>query len=500
MFKNMLTRSWLSTIRKPTRTIILVVIFFVMANMMLATIAIRGAVNESVRYAKDTLGGTVYLQPDMESLREQAMSQAGDSQTSGGFGGGRIQITRPTISIDIADSIANSQYVKDYTYSITASANASNYTPVETEEQSMRNEIQNRSGDMPRMMAPDGAATGGFAFQHGDTEIVGINSFAFIADVEANNMTLADGEIFDESTEGGVMISADLATANSLAVGDTIALKTTADETEIELKIIGIFDNINESYNPNTIYTNITTAAQFSEDGASLGIQSVKYYLVNAEDKDAFSAEATVKYPTLIDDGFKLDIDTSAYDQMVGPIESVGSFATTIFWVVIIASVVIITLIVTINVKDRRYEMGVLMSLGATRLNILGQALIELVIVATVAFSLSIPTGTIIARAMGSSLLDSQISMNEQQSTQNFGRGANAGRPNFTSGAQPSMLGGTAQTTSQVEPIDEIDVSASLSDYITLFAAGYAIIIVALILPSINILRYQPKTILSGKE
>ena len=40
MFKNMIKRSWLSTIRKPSRGIILISILFVMANLMLATIAI----------------------------------------------------------------------------------------------------------------------------------------------------------------------------------------------------------------------------------------------------------------------------------------------------------------------------------------------------------------------------------------------------------------------------------------------------------------------------
>ena len=166
------------------------------------------------------------------------------------------------------------------------------------------------------------------------------------------------------------------------------------------------------------------------------------------------------------------------------------------------ASVVIITLIVTINVKDRRYEMGVLMSLGAKKLNILGQVLIELVIVATVGFVLAVPTGTVVAKVMGSGLLDSQLSMNEEQTEQNFGRGQNAGNPSIGGG----MMGGGRNMpgmnngASDVETIDEIDVSASVADYVILFMAGYAIIILALVIPSINVLRYEPKTILSGKE
>ncbi|MDR0591533.1 MAG: ABC transporter permease [Candidatus Nomurabacteria bacterium] len=488
MFKNMLKRSWLSTVRKPSRTVILMLVLFVMANMLLATIAIKGAVSESVKYAKETLGGVVYLQPDMESLREKAMANNGLENSTQ-----RVRIERPSISIETAKKIADSEYVKDYTYSIQTSANASGFELVETEQQQMRDRIKN-SGDINR----PGGASGGFSFASGDTSIVGINSFAFITDVETGNMKLSDGKIFDENTEDGVVVSADLASHNSLKVGSTIKLNTTAETPEeVSLKIIGIFENTNDSYDPNTIYANIDTAAKLSSDSSNLGVQSVKYYLVNAEDKDAFVAEAKAKYPSLETDGLKIDIDTSAYDQMVGPIESVGSFATTILWVVVIASIVIITLIVTINVKDRRYEMGVLLSLGAKRTNILGQVLLELVLVGTVAFALSIGTGTFIARAMGDGLLKQQVAMNEDSQEQGFGRGQNAGAMR---GGGRMMMGGAPASQRSVEVIKEIDVNASMGDYVTLFAAGYAVLIVALVLPSINILRYQPKTILTSKE
>ncbi|MDR1032598.1 MAG: ABC transporter permease [Candidatus Nomurabacteria bacterium] len=495
----MLKRSALSTVRKPSRTVILALILFVMANLMLSTIAIKGAVGESIKYAKETLGGVVYLQPDMESMRSEM--SAGSSMSSQDMTSTHQRMERPSIDVEAAKSLADSKYVKDYTYSVQASANASNYTLIETEESSMRSELQNRMGQN-RPEGTDGA--GGFSFTRGDTQVIGINSFAFISDVETGNMKLSSGEIFDESTADGVMISADLANANNLKSGSEIKLKTTSDETEVVLKVVGIYDNTNDSYDPNTIYGNIDVASKFisTEDDANVGVQSVKYYLVNAEDKDAFIAEATAKYPNMADDYLKLDIDTSAYDQMIGPIESVGSFATTILWIVIVASVVIITLIVTINVKDRRYEMGVLMSLGASKVNILGQVLLELVVVGTVAFALSVVPSAFIASAMGDGLLKQQISMSEQTENQGFGRGESAGpaRGGAGGGFGGMQSGAIGQANTQVDTVDEINVSASVTDYAVLFAAGYAVLILAMVLPTANVLRFEPKTILTGKE
>ena len=71
MFKNMLKRSWLSIRRKLGRTIILTLIFFIMANLVLAAITVKSAVNAQMDYAKSTLGGTVAIQADMSAIREK---------------------------------------------------------------------------------------------------------------------------------------------------------------------------------------------------------------------------------------------------------------------------------------------------------------------------------------------------------------------------------------------------------------------------------------------
>jgi len=487
----MLKRSWLSIQRKLSRTIILIVIFFVMANLMLATIAIQRAVAESTTYAKASLGGMVYLQPDMEKVREQAMQNA--QQQNGGMGI-RVSFRPPNIPLETVQDIANSQYVKDLTYSLSSSANAVSFQLVQTEEQQLRAEGSLRVG------GPMG---------RGDTAISGINAFDFIAEVEAGTMSISDGEAFDESTVSGAIISYDLADTNNLKVGDQITLATTADTpTEITLTLVGIYDSTTELRNPNIIYTNVETATQFllEEDleNGSYGVNNVKFFLTSTEHKDAFLAEANAKYPNLADDNLTLNTDTAAYEQMAGPIEGVGNFSAVMLLIVIVASVATVSLIVTISIKDRRYEMGVLMSLGATKKNILGQNLTELLIVGTAAFALSIMPSAFLARAMGNGLLEQQIASSQQNQTGLPSRGMMGGGMTTVQGGNfigaPINITGGGPIRSDVQAIDEIDVNPDAGDYLILFLAGYGIIIFALILPTTNILRFQPKIILTGKE
>ena len=46
----------------------------------------------------------------------------------------------------------------------------------------------------------------------------------------------------------------------------------------------------------------------------------------------------------------------------------------------------------------------------------------------------------------------------------------------------------------------ELNINAEPVDYLLLFVTGYLVIIAALIVPAANIMRYQPKEILAGKE
>jgi len=483
MFKNMFKRSWLSIIRKPGRAILIALLLFAMANLVLSSLAIKGAVSESMDFAKSTLGGSVYLQPDIEKLREQ-QAQGAASMTPGT----PSQIVRPTTSLTMVESIADSEYVKDYTYSIAAQAKANEFTPLAT-----------TSGGFGGMRGGSSGAEAVEPQLEGDIAVQGINAYAFIAGVQNETMKLSSGNYFDEGSTDQAIISYDLAESNGLKVGDKITMQNIYDSTAHQVTVIGIYDLTDDQSfgNPaNTVYMNTTTAAKYlsseSYNDGNYNVQNVRFELTDAEHTEAFIAQANKKFPNLKSDNLLLSIDTSAYDKMVGPIESVGGFATTIFWVVVIASVAIITLIVTINVKDRRYEMGVLLSLGASKANVAGQILIELIVIVTIALVASVGTGTLVAKTMSESLLKNQVSQSEQQEAEGFGRPA--------MGNRGGMMNGAANSQSDAEAIDTINVNATPTDFATLFAIGYGVIILALILPTWSIVKYQPKTILTGKE
>jgi len=150
-------------------------------------------------------------------------------------------------------------------------------------------------------------------------------------------------------------------------------------------------------------------------------------------------------------------------------------------------------LIINNNIKDRKYEIGVLMSLGGTKKNVIGGFLVELIIIGTVGFALSIGTSYYLANNMGRSQLEKQLQLAEEQNENNFGR------PGLGGNFGAVRIGGM-NPSADVSTIDKIDISVGVKDYAILFIVGYIIAGVAMIVPAINIAKYEPKTILTGRQ
>ena len=503
MFRNMLKRSCLSIRRKLGRTVVLTLIFFMMANLVLAAITIKSAVAAQMDYAKSTLGGTVTIQADMDAIRESQKEQmeAGADRKEM-FG----KMSRPQIDVETANKIASySEYVKDYSYEVSASANAGDLEVVESTSGEMGG-----PGGMGFGRGPD--ASDSDAALDSDITISGINAYAYISAVKSESMTIKDGTYFDEDSIDSALISYEFAELNDLSVGDKFTIKNIYTEKDIELTVIGIYDNSEDRANANTIYMNTETAAKFLSDDdyneGNYNVSNANFYMLNSDKADEFVEKINADFSELAESNLKIAVDTSEYDAMSGSIESVGSFATTILVIVIVAAVIIITLIVTLNVRDRRYEMGVLLSLGAHKRNVVAQIATELVIVGTLGFALASVSGTFLAKSMSQSIIDSQTASSQQQSERNFGR----------PGAQMSGQGGMSSSSDVQQQKDndaknmkqmmmagretkiELDINATPVDFLLLFVTGYLVIILALILPSVNIMRYQPKEILAGKE
>ena len=159
-----------------------------------------------------------------------------------------------------------------------------------------------------------------------------------------------------------------------------------------------------------------------------------------------------------------------------------GRTVSTILMIALIVSIAILSLILTMWARTRIHETGVLLSVGISKLSILGQYIAEVLLIAVLAFSLSYFSANGIAGQMGNVLQSGQAVTEAQQED-----GLSAG----TRGEA-----GTDTGDSEIET-PELQVRVQVEEMGLLFLLGIGIVTVSAGISSISVMRLKPREILS---
>ncbi|MGK9268445.1 ABC transporter permease [Bacillus inaquosorum] len=486
---NFIKRAFWNMKAKKGKTLLQLFVFTVICVFVLSGLTIQSAAQKSSELARQELGGSVTLQVD----RQKQMEKQQDS-------GEKRSFESTPIKVSDANKLAALDHVKSYNYTTSASANAGNFDAIESSSSSDSNSSSSSSNNKNSQ----GGGQGGPQMVQADLSIEGVISTALVDDFSDGDSKITDGRAITKSDVGKkvTVINETLAEENDLSVGDSITIESATDEdTTVKLKIVGIYKTTSSGddqaqnfsfLNPyNKLYTPYTATAALKGDDYKNTIDLAVYYMDDAKNIDAFVKAA--KKTSIDFDTFTLNTNDQLYQQMVGPIENVASFSKNVVYLVSVAGAVILGLIVMMSIRERKYEMGVLMAIGEKRWKLIGQFLTEILIVAVIAISIASLTGNLVANQLGNQLLSQQISSSTDSTQTASGQ----------SGQMPGggMGGGMfGHSSANVDVIDSLNVAVSMNDMLVLGGIGIFIAIIATLLPSISVLRLHPKTILTKQE
>lgn len=460
---NFIKRAFLSMKQRKVKSFIFLGIFFIITNLVLAGFAIQNASQKASDFARKKLGADVTLKADMEKVIKQEQSSGTD---------GRINV--PSLDEKEAEKIAKSSYVKEYNYTVPSMGTADGFTPIKDEE---------NTDNQSRMMSNI----------PGDLSIEGIRDSNLEASFKDGTSKIVDGKAItaDEKNKKITLIEKSLAKKNNLKVGDKIKWKSPEGKL-MEYEIIGIYETEAQTPNmggmsapaimnpANKLY--VPYGSLTSDEENSPQIDKAVYYLKDPTYIEKFKTE--VKKTDIDFDKFQLDAHDKLYKQMSGPIENIASVSKMMVYVVSIAGAVILGLIITLTIKERRKEIGILLSIGERKWKLIGQLIVEVLCVAVLAFGLSLTTGEKISQKIGDSLLTNEIATTEEEAAPQ---------------SQFIEMGSSSQQQS-VDPIDKIDVSVTAESLGKVGGIGLGIVIFSTILPALAILRLNPKSILLKDE
>ncbi len=326
-----------------------------------------------------------------------------------------------------------------------------------------------------------------------------------------------------------ILVTKEFAQLNNLELYDTISFTTFADIDDmqkyfdndfdgyIEFEIIGIFENNESTYGKKYMdvrdYPQNTMLAPFSaiehyEDISSLASTKMMNDVKNLNDEITYFAihhyeninpiiklndpndleQYVTEYQEKLNPYFILNSNNDAFLKYGKPLDIITYFADFLLMFVLINMVIMISTIICIFVKMREIEIGILLSMGIRKFNIILQMFIEVIIIGFIGISLSFFTGKIIAQKYGSevlslSVVQDNIVEDEQKGIYSFGNEKDY-----------------FENIDQQDIFENFQVNISSDIIIKIYLLSTIIVFISSLIPSLLIMIFDPNKILSHKD
>lgn len=186
-------------------------------------------------------------------------------------------------------------------------------------------------------------------------------------------LTLAEGRHITQKDENVAIISRELAEENGLYLGDELSFA----EPPTTVKIIGIYESDSSmEFDTDTIFTDLGTIGN--------SIERVDFFVTDPAELESVMAR-------IEGDNYTLQANTAEYDAIATQLATIGRLTTLLIIAAIVVSATVLLLILTMRVRGRTHEIGILIAVGIGKSQILAQFIMETMLLFAAAMLVSCP-------------------------------------------------------------------------------------------------------------
>ncbi len=390
------------------------------------------------------------------------------------------------LTVDDIELFKDSEYVKEYYYTLSVGLNSTNI-----EKATINND--NFEGKM-------GGRGGKENFQNlsnSDFTLIGYSSLSSMEDFVSGKYSITEGEISSDFKSMTCVINSELATLNNIIVGDSITLvDPDKEENTITLTVSGIYEENSDSSEAmsmftssiNTIITNTNVINKITSQNENMKSSlTPTFILTNKNIIEKFEQELTEKG---LSEYLSVSTNLDQVENATSTISNVSTFATTFLVLTLIIGGIVLFVINMINIRERKYEIGVLRTIGMKKCYLTLQFISELFIVSFIALLLGGGLGAMSSVPVSNQLLKNEIESSQKQMenvNQNFGGKMNRGM---------EKINGIAT----VQAFDSIDAAVDLNVLLQLLGIGVVLTLLSSSAAMISIQKFSPLTILKERS
>lgn len=480
--------AFINVTRMKGRNIVIALIITCITASACIALAIQKSGNQLIQSYQSS-------NPMEVSFRKQRM-MPGENNTS--------QTTSESKALTVSDikSYADSSYVSSYYYTLEASLSSSKITAVSDDDTTDEDNSDTTE-----------VATGKEKFRAnmGDYRITAYSDSSYIQEFIDGTKKMKEGTMFLPSNEANeIIISEALASLNSLKVGDEVTFYQPSDaDTTYTFQVVGIYeDNTDQAENSfmkmnamnssNQIYTTIHAMEEILDSGEeqigpNQGLQA-KFYLNKASDLDSFTKEVKSK-------GLSADYEVQTNEQQLletlTPIQQISKFSQSFLIVILVVGALILSVINLLHIRERKYEIGVLRSIGMSKWKVSIQIVTEIFMVALVSLMIGTGIGLCTSQPVTNYILKQQIEATKTQAEttmNNFG-GEQFGRPGMNQKQNNSQ-----KRNQNIDYVDTLKVQIDATTLLQLAGCSLLLVLVSSFISIMNINKYEPNKILQSRN
>jgi len=499
---NLAKRAGLYTIRQKQRSILLFLVLVLVSTLALTGTAIGNAVNDTFTDMHRDIAGKINLERNPPEIDHEALISAMDS-------GGRDAVDRA-----FAEQMIGGDFVTfDTLEAIMAVPEVSGYN-ITAEYQLKDASPENFD------FLPDDNETAMFDAS-GDSHVTNIANIQSSTNSELmdafinGNLRLVSGRHLTADDHGKVMISDELAEHNNIHIGDTlkisgapIALQYEVPSTTLEFEVVGIYSGtrrMNESQqftNPsNTLIIDMATMMEEYERSNFFGTGAVgslpgplSIFIEDPNDIEKLYDEIS-NLSEIYEKNFSLTMGTEGFEEVLASLGSLQGLVQTLLVIIALVSMAILAILLTIWTRGRVKEIGIYLANGIKKREIISQFILEAILIAIVAFALSLPISQVTAKGAGDYILSqfaaAQELRNEQLEGSTFGSGELSGMTIIL----PET--GFMNEANIENTLDMVDVTVSGRDLMWVYMIGLLVVMGSVLIASYSVVKLKPKEILS---
>ena len=432
-FKRALKYCW----RQRLCSVLLLLTFTLLSATVLIAISSEKAVQQGTKQIKETVGASVRIELDTSN---QANYGSAEDFGNGAYG---YTYNGDFITQEIVDKIAELPNVVSY--------NAKDSEGYWGKPKSFE--------PFPAMIT-EGLYTRHQAVLDSSLDIKFLNG----------TYKLEEGRHINPDDSCTALISKELADKNNLSVGDKITFQEfETGKTESTFTIVGIYSGTEgttkQAITPDGIPAN---SGYIDMDGLKKFYGGVNEELEGYDNLDVYThspeeakelMETIKNLPDVKGKTFTFYINTEDFDIVSTPLSSFGSMVDTAVWTITAIGMLVIVLFLVLWTRSRKKEIAVLLAVGQSKAEIVGQFLTENILIAILSMFASTALSFGLANQIGSFIV--------------------------------SRSG---------ENISKLTVQIATSDMLKVFGIGVILICLAVIVASYTVIRLQPKDILTKME